>query len=559
MRWKDVRIGKKVITGMGIVLVLLTIIVIWATIGMTRIADHGVYALDAQLTRGKIMQTELDTLVLGQAISEYVYVEHVYDTDIRVSVQRAVKRAGIGCEGLPKLDYQEFRFMQWLHGGGGAEAKREIPQIKDYLLAIEDHVPELFKTALKIEELIKAGMIEEAEEHFKTQTMYYLPKIQGALDTMDDIVEPHAALAKKEMEEAAARNVLVLMGTGIIAVLLGIGVGMVVTRSVVRPVSRGNKFAQTVAAGDLREQLDIDQKDEIGQLAKAMNLVATNLRELIGGITTTAESVASSSEELSATTAEITGKIGEQTERANQVATSSEEMSQTIIDIAKNASNIASSGVEATRIADEGGLQVNRAVSKVQEIAETVSESLKLMSSLEGRSKQIGEIIGVIKDIADQTNLLALNAAIEAARAGEQGRGFAVVADEVKKLAERTKKATEETGKMITSMQDETNLTLASMTKGAEGADAGALLAREAGTAIDKIKESVNNLQSMVQQIASATEEMSTASEQISRDIEAVASTSAEVSSSAEQVSQASDDTAKMAADLKSATNKFQI
>ena len=104
------------------------------------------------------------------------------------------------------------------------------------------------------------------------------------------------------------------------------------------------------------------------------------------------------SEELPATTAEITGKIGAQVERANQVATSSEEMSQTIIDIAKNASNIASSGVEATKIADEGGLQVKKAVSKVQEIAETVSESLKLMSSLEGRSKQIGEIIGVIKD-----------------------------------------------------------------------------------------------------------------------------------------------------------------
>ncbi|MCL0030114.1 methyl-accepting chemotaxis protein [Thermodesulfovibrionales bacterium] len=210
-------------------------------------------------------------------------------------------------------------------------------------------------------------------------------------------------------------------------------------------------------------------------------------------------------------------------------------------------------------MADEGGLQVKKAVSKVQEIAETVSESLKLMSSLEGRSKQIGKVIDVIKDIADQTNLLALNAAIEAARAGEQGRGFAVVADEVKKLAERTKKATEETSKMITSMQEEANLTLASMTEGAKGADAGALLAREAGTAIDTIKESINNLQSMVQQIASATEEMSTASEQISRDIEAVASTSAEVSSSAEQVSQASDDTAKMAADLKSAAAEFQI
>ncbi|MCL0036942.1 methyl-accepting chemotaxis protein [Thermodesulfovibrionales bacterium] len=506
------------------------------------------------------MQTETDISVLALGLAKYVYHEHVHDTDARTSILKAFeKTGGIACERLFTLDYEQHRFKKWFHGEGGAEAKERFPEIRDYLIAIKDPYRELFKGALRIEELVNAGMIEEAQEYFETEISHYLAKVLKPLRAASCVLRDSAIAYKAEVDEMAARDGVVLLVAGIIAVLLGTGVGMVVTRSVVRPVSRGNKFAQTVAAGDLREHLDIDQKDEIGQLAKAMNLVTTNLGKLIGGITTTAESVASSSEELSAITAEITGKIGEQVERANQVATSSEEMSQTIIDIAKNASNIASSGAEATRIADEGGLQVNRAVSKAQEIAETISESLKLMSSLEGRSKQIGEVIGVIKDIADQTNLLALNAAIEAARAGEQGRGFAVVADEVKKLAERTKKATEETSKMITSMQEETTLTLASMTEGAKGADAGALLAGEAGTAIDKIKESVNNLQSMVQQIASATEEMSTASEQISRDIETVASVSGEVNSGVEQVSQAADDTAKMAADLKSATNKFQI
>ncbi|MCL0071601.1 methyl-accepting chemotaxis protein [Thermodesulfovibrionales bacterium] len=383
------------------------------------------------------------------------------------------------------------------------------------------------------------------------------------LDAVDELIEHQKYRLERHHRiiAAAYRDALTFsFGTAGVIVILAAMVGVFFTRSIVSPLNEGVNIANSLAEGNLKVKSKANNgKDETAKLLRAIDNMADGTRRIVRKIITTAESVASSSEELSATTAEITGKIGEQTERANQVATSSKEMSQTIIDIAKNASGIASSGVEATRIADEGGLQVNKTVSKAQEIAETISESLKLMSSLEGRSKQIGKVIDVIKDIADQTNLLALNAAIEAARAGEQGRGFAVVADEVKKLAERTKKATEETSKMITSLQEETNLTLASMTEGAKGADAGALLAREAGTSIDTIKESINNLQSMVQQIASATEEMSTASEQISRDIEAVASVSGEIDSSIKQISQAADDTAKMSTDLKSAAAEFQI
>ncbi|MCL0051677.1 methyl-accepting chemotaxis protein, partial [Thermodesulfovibrionales bacterium] len=234
-------------------------------------------------------------------------------------------------------------------------------------------------------------MIEEEvwPEIYKVKTTF-----EKFLNHQADRLDRRAKLAAEAYE--AARNISGLLGG--FAILLTVVIGLFLSRSIRRPLSEGTKVMKTLAGGDFTASFDTSGKDGISELFTDSNTMIGNTRELIRGITATADSVASSSEELSATTAEITGKIGEQVERANQVATSSEEMSQTIIDIAKNASNIASSGVEATRIADEGGLQVNRAVSKAQEIAETISESLKLMSSLEGRSKQIGEVIGVIKD-----------------------------------------------------------------------------------------------------------------------------------------------------------------
>ena len=211
------------------------------------------------------------------------------------------------------------------------------------------------------------------------------------------------------------------------------------------------------------------------------------------------------------------------------------------------------------RVADKGQEIVTKSVEEVKAISETVNESAKLMSSLGERSKQIGEIVNVIKDIADQTNLLALNAAIEAARAGEQGRGFAVVADEVRKLAERTAKATAEISGMIGAIQEEMDQAVISMENGTKRVEVGVEFSIQAGVALKQIVGSVTDLQTMVQQIATATEEMSTASEQISGDIETIANVSKETSVSSDQVSQASSDLARLAADLQGTVGMFRV
>jgi methyl-accepting chemotaxis protein len=278
----------------------------------------------------------------------------------------------------------------------------------------------------------------------------------------------------------------------------------------------------------------------------------------MGSITGTANQVASASEQLSATVHQMTRRLDEQSNKSSQVATAATEMSQTVVDIAKNASNIATSSVDTLKIAQIGEKIVCDTVNEVQVISNTVAESSQLIKTLGERSQQIFEIVDVIKDIADQTNLLALNAAIEAARAGEQGRGFAVVADEVRKLAEKTSKATAEVGEMIGAIQSETGRAVTAMAESQTRVEKGVALSSDAGSALRKILDSVQGLQSMVQHIASATEEMSTVSESISADIEVIASVSKETNTSAIEIETASNNLARLSADLQEVTRKFK-
>ncbi len=362
--------------------------------------------------------------------------------------------------------------------------------------------------------------------------------------------------------EMASVRTRVLIAT-VIGSLVIIFIVFLVSIVITRPLKAGVIFADRMAEGDFTAaDLDIKSKDEAGMLAAALNTTKNQLSHMLntamGSIAGTANQVASASEQLSATVHQMTRRLDEQSSKSSQVATAATEMSQTVIDIAKNASNIASSSVDTLKIAQIGEKIVCDTVNEVQVISSTVAESSQLIKTLGERSQQIFEIVDVIKDIADQTNLLALNAAIEAARAGEQGRGFAVVADEVRKLAEKTSKATAEVGEMIGAIQSETGKAVTAMAESQTRVEKGVALSSDAGNALRKILDSVQGLQSMVQQIASATEEMSTVSESISADIEVVASVSKETNSSAIEIETASNNLARLSADLQEVTKKFK-
>ena len=352
---------------------------------------------------------------------------------------------------------------------------------------------------------------------------------------------------------------LTMMGLAVLMMLLGTGGALFVSKTLTKPLKDAVAVANAISEGDLTVHVTVDSQDELGQLMSAIQAMDEKLKLVLTETKSAADNLASASQDLSASSEEMSQGVAEQSGRASQIATASEEMSQTVLDMAKNTSDMAISATETTRIAHEGESIVTRSVQEVQAIADTVNESARLMGSLGERSKQIGDIVDVIKEIADQTNLLALNAAIEAARAGEQGRGFAVVADEVRKLAERTSRATTEIEAMIGAIQNEVKKAVHNMNTGTERVSVGVEFAGKAGDALHSIVASVKDLQMMVQQIASATEEMSSTSEQINSDIETIASVSKEASSNSEQIARSAADMADLSSTLQHLVGRFKM
>jgi len=234
-------------------------------------------------------------------------------------------------------------------------------------------------------------------------------------------------------------------------------------------------------------------------------------------------------------------------------------MSQTVVDIAKNASNIAEVSVTTAGVAKEGKDMTINTANEIKVIEGAISKLSEVINILGDRSRQIGEIVTVIKDIADQTNLLALNAAIEAARAGEQGRGFAVVADEVRKLAERTAKATDEIAEMIRGIQSEVDVAEGSMEDATKKVASGVELSQKAANILGQILGKAQELQSMIQQIASATEEMSSVTDHITQDISSIAEGSKEISLAVDQSAQTASDIARLGGELNTAIGRFKV
>jgi len=409
-------------------------------------------------------------------------------------------------------------------------------------------------------------IVKALQEGNKKEAVLLLEKyepLQAAyLKSVENMVEYYRQVSTQAAENAEAsanRNRWIIIAASVINIVLSLFVVLWIIRSITRPLHEAVETANRIAAGDLTVQLQEGGTSETGQLLSAMKTMVDKLKGVIVDIREASAQVAAGSERLSASSEEISRTMHDQTNRSSQIATAAEEMSQTVIDIAKNASSIAQSSADTSAIAHKGSTIVSQSVAETKTVAETVNKSAVVMQTLGEKSTQIGEIVAVINDIADQTNLLALNAAIEAARAGEQGRGFAVVADEVRKLAERTAKATAEISQMIGAIQGEVDNAVNAMNQTNKQVDVGLRYSVEAGEQLESIVSSVSSLQNMIQQIASATEEMSSTSEAISGDIQAVAGGAREISTGAEDIAHASSELAHLSAKLKSIVDRFKV
>jgi methyl-accepting chemotaxis protein len=328
---------------------------------------------------------------------------------------------------------------------------------------------------------------------------------------------------------------------------------------ILAPVKKTVAIIETVATGDFTKRIDIDSQDEIGQMAGNFNQLIDKLSSILREVAANSTSIASAASSLHASSDQSAVGAEEVVSQASTVATASEEMSATSQDIAQSCHLAAAKGHEATSSATSGAAVVEETVKGMERIAGRVKTSAKTVESLGQRSNQIGEIIGTIEDIADQTNLLALNAAIEAARAGEQGRGFAVVADEVRALAERTTRATKEIGDMIKSIQNETKAAVGAMEEGVKEVESGTQRAAKSGEALQEILHHINDVTMQVNQIATAAEEQTATTGEISNNIQHITEVVSQSARGAQESASSAAQLSQLAGELKRLVSQFKL
>jgi methyl-accepting chemotaxis protein len=330
-------------------------------------------------------------------------------------------------------------------------------------------------------------------------------------------------------------------------------------RTIIENVRTGTKVLGVIANGDLTARMVGQYKNNYAGFQKQINNVGESLEDIVKKVTDSVAATASASSQISASSEEMAAGSQEQSSQAGEVATAVGQMTATILETSKNADSAAENAKNAGKVAKEGGKVVDETVKGMNRIADVVKKSAETVQALGKSSDQIGEIVQVIDDIADQTNLLALNAAIEAARAGEQGRGFAVVADEVRKLAERTTKATKEIAVMIKQIQKDTGEAVVSMQQGTVEVENGKQLADKAGESLKQIISGAEEVGAIITQVASASQEQSAAAEQISQNIEAISNVTHESAAGIQQIARASEDLNRLTNDLQNVVSRFKI
>ncbi|MDC6381716.1 methyl-accepting chemotaxis protein [Pseudomonas graminis] len=391
-------------------------------------------------------------------------------------------------------------------------------------------------------------------------------KVEAAQESMEALGESLltstgeiTALQGQRRDAEATQSRQTLSGVAGLAMLLGLLAAWLITQQIIAPLRLTLSAAARIAKGDLSQDLEIGRRDEMGMLQRSMQEMTLSLRQLISGISDGVTQIASAAEQLSAVTEQTSVGVNSQKDETDCVATAMNQMTSTVMEVARNAEEASEAARHADQQARDGDKVVNDAIAQIERLAVEVNNSTEAMGKLKLESDKIGGVLDVIKSVSQQTNLLALNAAIEAARAGEAGRGFAVVADEVRGLAQRTQESTEEIEVLIAALQSGTQQVVMTLDASRTLTDSSVDLSRQAGNALGHITRTVSTIQTMNQQIAAAGEEQSSVAEQINRSVLNVRDVSEQTAASSEETAASSIELARLGVQLQEMVGKFRV
>lgn len=500
------KIGIKVKLGMVFgFLLLMIVIMICLGLGSTRKVNESV----ERIAKGNYLKT-MYALEASKAVEEI-------QGDIRMAV--LLKDESDVANVKKKIGAAKAKYKDAMARLGELEKSEQgIKLLENVKLAIGPAV----NANNRVMELVDTHQRDEAAALLLKEGVPLSLKVQELFDEQVKFQRENVDAEYSKSVALYERVKLVQIGAGAVSIILGLMASIFLISNFVTRINRVASAMNRVADGDLSTLLKIYANDEIGDLGRNINRMLTSIGAMIASIKSTADHVASASNSLYANSEQIATGNEQVAAQTGTVATASEEMAATSSEIARNCVIAAGSSRQASDLATEGVSVVRETVAGMNRIAERVKETAATVENLGSRSDQIGEIVGTIEDIADQTNLLALNAAIEAARAGEQGRGFAVVADEVRALAERTSRATKEIGQMIMAIQADTKNAVGAIEEGVHEVERGTNDAAKSGKALEDIFNQISDVTVQINQIATAAEQQSATSMEISSNIQQI-------------------------------------